>query len=213
MATGFKPVARTIKEDPGYETIFEKIRLKTEGESKSYDWYRQQIYSLTKDIKLIMDERRDTQQNPEQQDENELRLFPLKGHLYFFDYKATTKSLPFYDKFPLVYVFAVESSYFWGANLHYLPPKQRVYAINNMKEGKLNVPQGIVHKYLKKNTKDFYLDLAKDEWETAILLPVEDFVLQGKKLVPYEKELVWKETKGSDKKLKLIVSTREYSGK
>lgn len=213
MAKGFKPVEKKIKGNPGYETIFEKIRLKTGGESKSYDWYREQIYSLTKDIKLIVDEIRDRQQKPEEQDENELRLFPLQGHLYFFDYKATTKSLPYYDQFPLVYVFAVESTHFWGANLHYLSPKKRVYAINSMKEGKLNVPKSIVHKYLKKNTKDFYLDLARDEWETAILLPVEDFVLQGKKLVPYEKELVWKETKDSNENLKLNVSTREYSGK
>ena len=211
MSQGFKPAVRSLKEDPGYETIFEKIQAKTGGESKSYEWYKQQIYSLSKDLKLILEERRDSQQDKKHRDENELRLFPLQGRLYFFDYKATTKYLPYYDKFPLVYVIGVESTYFWGANLHYLPPKKRVYAINGMKKGKLNVPKNIVHKYLKKNTQDFYLDLAINEWETAILLPVEDFVLQGKVSTPYDKEDVWKELKSSTEKLKLIVPPREYS--
>ena len=39
------------------------------------------------------------------------------------------------------------------------------------------------------------LDLSENEWETAILLPTENFVrdIRGKKF-PYDKELVWEES-------------------
>ena len=44
MAQGFKDIQRNvIPEDPGYETIFEKISAATGGETKSFLWYRNAV--------------------------------------------------------------------------------------------------------------------------------------------------------------------------
>jgi len=209
MAKGFKPTKKKVKENTGYETIFEKITRLAGGESQSYEWYKRQIDTLSRNYKLIVDERRDDTGKIDERDENKLRFYPLEGRLFFFDYEAKSKYLPYYDKFPLVYVIKTTANHFYGANLHYLAPKKRVYAINAMKEGKINVPAGIVHKYLRSQVKDFFLDLHQDEWETAILLPVDDFV-KGKS--PYDREEVWRETNKSQKKFKGILTPKEYSG-
>lgn len=214
MAKGFKPTKKKVNKNPGYETIFEKITNETKGESKTYSWYKQRIDAITRDYKLIVDEARDNFGDKTERDENKLRLFPLEGRLYFFDYEASSKYLPYYDKFPLVYVIQVTSSYFYGVNLHYMSPKRRAYIISDLKQGKINVPASIVHKYLRSQVKDFFLDLAQEEWETAILLPVENFFTTKRYGgVSYEREDVWKETsKSGQKKFKGLLTPKEYSG-
>ena len=44
MAQGFKDIqVPEVKEDAGYETIFEKVKAEAGGETKSYMWYRTAI--------------------------------------------------------------------------------------------------------------------------------------------------------------------------
>ena len=44
MAQGFKDIqVPEVKEDAGYETIFEKVKEAAGGETKSYLWYRNAI--------------------------------------------------------------------------------------------------------------------------------------------------------------------------
>ena len=143
MATGFASVQRNqVNKDPGYKTLFEKVTAATGGEKKSLSWYRnavkQQASSYRKNFnKYILNERSDRVGSAEEQDANELRRYAVTGHMYMFEYKAKMRWLPYYDRFPLVYVIKTAGKgEFWGANLHYLPPKKRIIATKKVNAGK-----------------------------------------------------------------------------
>jgi hypothetical protein len=197
---GFSPVQREVKTDKGYVTIFDKVTSATNGEKKSLSWYKNTVRSLSSEYKkepdkIIKEERRDKNDPEEYEDENILRKKVVQGHLYFFEYEAKMKWLPYYDKFPLVYVIGTIGDAFYGANLHYLSPKKRVKVINKLKQGMIDLPRNIIHKYIIGHARSLYLDLASEEWETSILLPIEDFVTtKGTGKIPYDRELVWAET-------------------
>ena len=112
-----------------------------------------------------------------------------------FEYKAKMKWLPYYDRFPLVYVIKSNRNEFWGANLHYMSPKKRILATKKLMQGRIDIPKKCFHKYLHVHVDGLYLDLAAAEWDTAILLPTEDYVknLNGM-LFPIDKKIVWEET-------------------
>lgn len=62
-------------------------------------------------------------------------------------------------------------------------------------QGRIDIPKKCFHKYLNSQVDGLILDLASDEWDTAILLPTEDFVrdLNGM-MFPIDKQLVWEDT-------------------
>ena len=202
MATGFASVQRnTVNQDPGYKTLFERVSAATGGEKKSLSWYRAAVKSEASRYKknfnkYILDEKKDRVGAAKEQDSNELRRYAVAGHLYMFEYKAKMRWLPYYDRFPLVYVIkAAGKNEFWGANLHYLSPKKRIIATKKLMQGRIDIPKKCFHKYLSAHVEGLYLDLALTEWDTAILLPTEDYVkdLNGT-IFPIDKELVWEET-------------------
>ena len=110
MAQGFKEIQRnTVNKEPGYKTLFERVTAATGGEKKSYSWYLSAVKSEAGKYKknfdkYVLDEKRDRTGVAKEQDANELRKFVVEGHLYMFEYKAKMKWLPYYDRFPLVYV-------------------------------------------------------------------------------------------------------------
>ena len=193
MAQGFKSVQRT-KTYTRTNTLFEKVSNAAGGEKQSLSWYRsavkQAASSYKTDLsKFIRDERKTNE------DENVLRRFTKEGHLFMFEYTAKMKHLPYYDKNPLVYVVKASSTEFFGANLHYMNPKKRIQAVQKLMKGRIDIPKVCFHKYLQNHVDGLLLDLAADEWDTAILLPTEDFVKNiGSTAFPYDKELVWEET-------------------
>lgn len=202
MATGFASVQRnTVNQDPGYKTLFERVSAATGGEKKSLSWYRAAVKSEASRYKknfnkYILDEKKDRVGAAKEQDSNELRRYAVAGHLYMFEYKAKMRWLPYYDRFPLVYVIkAAGKNEFWGANLHYLSPKKRIIATKKLMQGRIDLPKKCFHKYLSAHVEGLYLDLALTEWDTAILLPTEDYVkdLNGT-IFPIDKEIVWEET-------------------
>jgi|TARA_B100000035_G_scaffold311138_1_gene320159 hypothetical protein len=202
MATGFASVQRNqVNKDPGYKTLFEKVTAATGGEKKSLSWYRnavkQQASSYRKNFnKYILNERSDRVGSAEEQDANELRRYAVTGHMYMFEYKAKMRWLPYYDRFPLVYVIKTAGKgEFWGANLHYLPPKKRIIATKKLMQGRIDIPKRCFHKYLHSHVEGLYLDLAATEWDTAILLPTADFVKDVNGMVfPIDQETVWEDT-------------------
>jgi len=124
-----------------------------------------------------------------------LRRYPVSGHLYMFEYKAKMRWLPYYDRFPLVYVLKSTKDEFWGANLHYMNPKRRIICTQKLIDGRIDIPKKCFHKYIHDHVDGLYLDLALVEWDTAILLPTEDFVKDvNGHIFPYNKEDVWEET-------------------
>lgn len=196
MAQGFGSIQRT-KTYNNSNTLFEKVSNMTDGEKKSLSWYRSAVKqvasSYKKDLsKFIRDERQTNE------DENTLRRYTKEGHLYMFEYKAKMKYLPYYDRNPLVYVIKASPTEFFGANLHYMNPKKRIMAVKRLMEGRIDIPKKCFHKYLQNHVDGLLLDLSIDEWDTAILLPTEDFVKNiGSTAFPYDKELVWEETSES----------------
>ena len=201
MATGFALQRDTVNQDPGYKTLFERVTNKTGGEKKSLSWYRsavkQEASSYRKNFnKYILDERKDRAGAAKEQDRNELRRHTVAGHLNMFEYKAKMKWLPYYDRFPLVYVIkAAGKDEFWGANLHYMSPKKRLIATKKLMNGRIDIPKRCFHKYLTAHVDGLFLDLAASEWDTAILLPTEDYVRDLNGMVfPIDKKIVWEET-------------------
>ena len=202
MATGFANIQRNNpKKDSGYKTLFERVDLATGGEKKSLSWYRSTVkaeasrYNKNFD-KYILDERRDRAGAAKEQDKNELRRYTVAGHLYMFEYKAKMKWLPYYDRFPLVYcIKAPGKDEFWGANLHYLSPKKRLIVTKKLIQGRVDIPKVCFHKYLSAHVDGLFLDLAADEWDTAILLPTEDYVKNVNGVAfPIDRQVVWEET-------------------
>ena len=202
MATGFASVQRnTVNKDPGYKTLFERVTAATGGEKKSLSWYRNAVKAEASKYKknfnkYILEEKRDRVGAAKEQDKNELRRYTVAGHLYMFEYKAKMKWLPYYDRFPLVYVIkSAGKDEFWGANLHYLSPKKRIIATKKLMQGRIDIPKKCFHKYLRAHVDGLLLDLAAKEWDTAILLPTEDYVKDLNGIVfPVDKKLVWEDT-------------------
>jgi len=201
MAQGFGTIQRnTVNKEPGYTTLFERVTAATKGEKKSLSWYRGAVKAeaskYNKNIdKYILDEKNDRGGVAKEQDRNELRTLVVEGHLYMFEYKAKMRWLPYYDRNPLVYVIKSNGQEFWGANLHYLSPKKRILATQKLIKGRIDIPKKCFHKYIHDHVDGLYLDLALVEWDTAILLPIEDFVknMNGM-LFPIDKQIVWEET-------------------
>ena len=51
---------------------------------------------------------------------------PQVGRMVFFSYNAKYgEQMQFWDRYPLVFILGEDSTRFWGANLHYLPPSGR----------------------------------------------------------------------------------------
>jgi hypothetical protein len=197
MAKGFattktKPTKKSIQVSDDYKTLFDIVKEKSGGAAKPFSWYRKTVKEASGNYK-INDEPYD---KDVKQDANEVRTITIENHLYMFEYKAKMKWLPYYDKFPLVYVLRSNRNEFWGVNLHYLSPKKRIIATKKLLQGRIDLPKACFHKYIHAHVENgVYIDLATVEWDTAILLPTEDFVknINGS-LFPIDKKTVWEDT-------------------
>ena len=118
------------------------------------------------------------------------------GGMFLFSYDPKHKeTLPYYDTYPLVMPFAMESDGFIGLNLHYLPPTMRASLLSalmslkpkNEKEklilsysilskySKLSYFKPCVKKYLYSHVKSKFLKISAEEWPVAIFLPLQRF--------------------------------------
>jgi len=198
-----------------YVTLFEKVKAEAAGESRGLSWYKGTVRNLSSQYKgdpskLEKDENRDTSDALEHQDENVLRRKVLQGHLYFFEYEAKMRHLPYYDKYPLAYVLKTGGDSFWAVNLHYINPKKRLKIVTDLLKNKIDVPKKCIHKYINGHVTSLFLDLSEKEWSTSIFIPVEDFVTP--KQIPYDRELVWAETDDEYfKKLKGQRTVKKYT--
>lgn len=133
------------------------------------------------------------------QEAERLTTMPRVGSMYMFMYDAKTKDdLPFWDRFPLIFPFRVESGRFWGINLHYLPLPYRAKLMDGLYElssnsrydetTKLRMSYDIlksasnmryfkpcVKQYLVSQTKSKFVYIYPSEWDIAIFLPLERF--------------------------------------
>jgi hypothetical protein len=162
---------------------------KRPGFVDSRDWFRQKA-SEARNINTV----NLINKNPEKQ-----RGAILPGYMYMFVYDAKHKdTLPYWDKFPLIFPFSVTEDHFMGINMHYLPLPYRaklmdaLYSVasnrkydestrlrisydllNSAAKYKYFVP--CVKKYLKSQLKSRFLLIPSNEWDIALFLPLSRF--------------------------------------
>ena len=142
---------------------------------------------------------------------NRQTSFVNLGKMYFFKYDPKTKAdLPYWDVFPIVIVLERYNDGFLGLNLHYLPINYRVAFLKKLmkfaQKGKDNEIKRLrvtyeilsatkrysefrpcIKRYLYTHLRSRLLIVEPDEWDTAIMLPLQQF----KKA---RAQTVWKES-------------------
>ena len=132
---------------------------------------------------------------------------PRIGHMYHFFYDPKTKqTLPYYDRFPLIFMVGPAKGGFYGINLHYLPPKLRATLMDNLynvvsnkrydENTKLRISYDILKgaskyrffkptfkHYLTENVNSQFLKIDSAEWDIALFLPTERFEKANKSRV------------------------------
>ena len=166
----------------------------TKNTKESLKWFQKQL----RDIKSV--NRRDLIK-----DENfRTRARPLTGRMfmYFYDPKHK-KTLPYYDRFPLIFMVEKAKGGFYGINLHYLPHKFRAiffdrltdYATNERYDistrlrlsykllnsaTKLKYFEPCFKHYLSKHVKSKIIEVPASDWETVLFMPTENFKKSNK---------------------------------
>ncbi len=124
---------------------------------------------------------------------------PVTGSMYLFNYDPKhKKTLPYYDRFPLIFMIEDYSDGFLGVNLHYLPPQLRarlmdaLYSnVNNTRydettklrlsydilksAAKYKMFKPTVKRYLTRQVKSSFVLIDPVEWDVALFLPVQRF--------------------------------------
>lgn len=125
------------------------------------------------------------------------------GKMYFFSYDAKgKKTLPYYDRFPLVLPIEQYSDGFLGLNLHYVPPNYRAMLLDSMMDiisnkrfdestrfrasysllngsSRYHIFKPCVKRYLYTQMRSKFISIDASEWDIAIFLPFERFVGAG----------------------------------
>jgi hypothetical protein len=158
-------------------------------ETKARDWYREtaKTYGRVNENKLMRG------------DADRLTARPLIGNMYMFNYDAKHKAtLPYFDRFPLIFPFKKVKGGFYGINMHYLPLQFRaklmdeLYTVANNSRydetTRLRISYDILSKasrfryfkpcvkhYLTSQLRSRFLYIYPSEWDIALFLPLERF--------------------------------------
>ena len=163
------------------KTVFDKILDTTTG-PKSYDWYRKEVAKLTTPgARALINQGKAT-------------IRPKYGVMNLFGYAPKLKaSLPFYDRFPLIFPLEPAKGGFYGLNFHYLRPGARVAFLRQLsryasdknfdKKTRYNIGE-LSGTYFKKTIKHYlfsqvrtsFLNITADEMAIGIFLPVARFI-------------------------------------
>jgi hypothetical protein len=156
---------------------------------KSLNWFKNQLRGM-KSINrqtLLKDENLKQRSRP----------LPGRMFMYFYDPKHK-KTLPYYDRFPLIFMVEKAKGGFFGLNLHYLPHKQRAlffdklvdYSTNKRYDlstrlrlsynllksaSKLSMYGPCFKHYLSEHVRSKMIEVPASEWETVLFLPTENF--------------------------------------
>lgn len=126
------------------------------------------------------------------------------GKMFFFFYDPKMKkTLPMYDRFPLVFPVEPYSDGFLGLNLHYLNPGERRGLLSALDDFRSNsrmdattklrltydllsstkrlasVSRPCIKRYLFSHVRSDFIEIQSNEWEKAIELPVAMMVYNG----------------------------------
>ena len=160
------------------------VQKAAKGRPKSTDWYKDKIreFGTPTAMNLIRDGKQNT------------RPFFGRLNMFFYDPKLK-KTLPYYDRFPLVLPLENYNDGFLGINLHYLPIPLRIRLLdrlvdfsNNTKFDestilnvnytnlkRVNLIKPTIKRYLAGKVKSAFRRIDADEFTIATLLPVQRF--------------------------------------
>lgn len=158
-------------------------------ENRARNWYRE----AAKDFRKV------NESELMRGDKSRLTSMPQVGSMYMFYYDAKHKeTLPYWDRFPLVFPFKKVDGGFLGINLHYLPHTFRAQLMDALYDitsnsrydetTKLKLSYDIlssasrfkyfkpcVKHYLTGQLKSRFLYIYPSEWDIALFLPLERF--------------------------------------
>jgi hypothetical protein len=103
------------------ESLLEKLERESPDELKSRSiesltWFRQRVKTMKLSSEAFY----------KQSNLTKAKRY-LEGRMYIMFYDAKTKDkLPYWDRFPLIFILELNQDGFTGLNLHYLPPRIRV---------------------------------------------------------------------------------------
>ena len=157
---------------------------------KSLKWFQKEIANIKMPSrpKLLKDENFEERNNP----------FLGKMFMYFYDPKHK-KTLPYYDRFPLIFLVEKTKDGFYGLNLHYLPPRERALFFDKLTDFKNNDKYNKVtrlkltydllkstsglryfapcfKRYLTSHVKSKIVEVPSMHWETVLFLPSQQFM-------------------------------------
>jgi hypothetical protein len=184
--------------------VFEKNKYNlVESAKKSRAWFDQEVIKLTK--------QRVTPKKILAGDVTELKTRIVPGSLYLYMYDPKYKDeLPYYDRFPLVLPYDTVPGGFIGLNLHYIPYHLRMQLLNRLMQfatnqkmsettrikyswatvqsaARFNAAKPCIKQYLTNHVVSPFRKIHPENWATAMMLPVEQFVGENK-------ITVWKES-------------------
>lgn len=129
------------------------------------------------------------------------------GNMYLFKYDPKHKdTLPYYDRFPLVFPINKAKGGFLGINMHYLPPQLRAQLMDALydtttnkkfdESTRLKISYDILNSaakfrlfaptikhYLSKHVQTRFVYMNPSEWDIALFLPLQQFIGAGKQKV------------------------------
>ena len=132
-------------------------------------------------------------------DTDRIRSQPTIGHMYMFYYDAKHKeTLPYFDRFPMIFPYKKVKGGFMGINLHYLPHILRAKLMDSLYDissndlydetTKLRMSYNIlssaskykwfkpcIKHYLTTQVRSRFLYVYPAEWDIALFLPLERF--------------------------------------
>jgi len=159
-------------------------------EQKAREWYRDTGQTFR---------RRVNEKNLMSRGGDRLTSRPLVGHMYMFYYDAKHKdTLPYFDRFPLIFPYKKVKGGFMGINLHYLPLQFRAKLMDGLydittnnrydESTKLRISYDLLSgaakfKYFKPCVKHYltgqvrsrFLYVYPSEWDIALFMPLERF--------------------------------------
>jgi hypothetical protein len=145
-------------------------------------------------------------------DKFKIRASPLPGRMFHFFYDPKgKKTLPYYDRFPLIFLVEKAKGGFYGLNLHYLPHKHRAIFFDRLTQlstnkkydettrirmsyellkgaAKLTMYKPCFKHYLTNHVKSNIVEIPADNWEQVLFLPTENFKKKTK-------DQVWQESR------------------
>ncbi len=174
------------QEDEFIQVLKGSARELAESAKGAVNWFKDKVTQITKKLKGDPNKVFTKDSTPE------------IGQMYMFAYDPKYKdTLPFYDKYPLVFPIEFYGDGFLGINLHYLPPLARAALLSNLKRlannnkyddsTKLNISyellrahavqfkgfENCVKRYLFAHVRSSFHQVSSSDWDKAVLLPLQ----------------------------------------